>query len=73
MASVMEKHKVTNELEFNSDRKRMSVIVKRVSDLEGEGYTLLTKGADSIIEKLLAPGQEGILTPTMASIDNWAM
>ena len=40
-------------LEFNSDRKRMSVLVQAPS---GQ-YELYTKGADSIIEKLLAPSQ----------------
>lgn len=43
-------------LEFNSDRKRMSVLVK----LPSGQYELLTKGADSIIEKLLAPGQQSL-------------
>ena len=40
-------------LEFNSDRKRMSVVVQLPS---GE-YEILTKGADSVIEGLLAPRQ----------------
>jgi len=44
------KFKVLNVLEFNSDRKRMSVIVE---DLMDNKIQLLTKGADSIIEKLL--------------------
>jgi magnesium-transporting ATPase (P-type) len=53
----MERHKIHNELEFNSDRKRMSVIVKRsTGDDKDSGYTLYTKGADSIMAKLLAPG-----------------
>jgi magnesium-transporting ATPase (P-type) len=39
-----------NVLEFTSSRKRMSVIVK---DLQNGETWLLTKGADSVIEKLL--------------------
>ncbi|KAJ3065564.1 hypothetical protein HDU98_011079 [Podochytrium sp. JEL0797] len=38
-------YKILNVLEFNSDRKRMSVIIKRP---EGQ-IVLLTKGADSVI------------------------
>lgn len=39
-----------NVLEFNSTRKRMSVVVR---DLQRNEIQLLTKGADSIIEALL--------------------
>jgi magnesium-transporting ATPase (P-type) len=39
-----------NTLEFSSNRKRMSIIVH---DLESNKILLLTKGADSLIEKLL--------------------
>lgn len=39
-----------NVLEFNSDRKRMSIIVK---DMQNGHITLYCKGADSIIEGLL--------------------
>jgi len=39
-------------LEFTSDRKRMSVVLR---NLETSEIQLWTKGADSVIEKLLAP------------------
>ena len=44
---------VLNNLEFNSTRKRMSVIVRN----QQTGYIeLYSKGADSIMEKLLKKG-----------------
>jgi len=44
------KFELLNTLEFNSTRKRMSVIVK---DLQTYEIVVLSKGADSIMEKLL--------------------
>lgn len=46
----IKKFKLLNVLEFNSTRKRMSVVVK---DLDDDRIVLLTKGADSVIEELL--------------------
>ena len=47
------RYKVLNVLEFNSTRKRMSVIVRN----QQTGYIeLYSKGADSIMEKLLKKG-----------------
>ena len=46
------KYKLLNLIEFDSDRKRMSVIVR---DTDGK-IILFCKGADSIIEKRLVPG-----------------
>lgn len=43
-----EKLKLLNVFEFNSDRKRMSVIVK-----DGDIYKMYIKGADSIIKSRL--------------------
>ena len=51
----MMKYELLNVLEFNSTRKRMSVIVK---DMQTYEIVLLTKGADSIIEKLLVKGDK---------------
>ena len=48
-------YELLNVLEFNSTRKRMSVIVK---DMQTYEIVLLTKGVDSIIEKLLARGDK---------------
>jgi phospholipid-translocating ATPase len=44
------KFKLLNTLEFNSSRKRMSVIVK---DLDGGKIKLLTKGADSVVKPFI--------------------
>ena len=46
----MLKYELLNIIEFSSDRKRMSVIVK---DEKGQ-IKVLTKGADSIIMKLVS-------------------
>ena len=48
------KYKLLNIIEFDSTRKRMSVIVRDPEDR----IILFCKGADSIIEKRLVPGQE---------------
>lgn len=45
-------------LEFNSDRKRMSVIVRTPEDQ----LLLMCKGADSIILKRLATSEPGVQT-----------
>ena len=45
------KYALLNTLEFNSTRKRMSVVVK---DMQTQKISILCKGADSIIKKLLA-------------------
>ena len=47
------RYKLLNVLEFNSTRKRMSIIVQN----QQTGYIeLYSKGADSIMEKLLKKG-----------------
>lgn len=46
-------YQVLRRCEFNSDRKRMSVLVRR-DDVPGR-YTLFMKGADSIMKKRLNP------------------
>jgi phospholipid-transporting ATPase len=49
VSNISHKYKLVHVLEFNSTRKRMSVIVQNDT---GE-YILYTKGADSIIEPRL--------------------
>ena len=46
------KYKLLNVIEFDSTRKRMSVIVRTPEDK----ILVICKGADSIIEKRLLPG-----------------
>ena len=48
------KYELLNVIEFDSARKRMSVIVRNP---DGQ-IMIICKGADSIIEKRLRPGQE---------------
>jgi magnesium-transporting ATPase (P-type) len=61
------KYTLLHVIEFNSDRKRMSVIVRD----ENDRVLIICKGADSIIEKRLAPNQEH-LTATKKHVDEYA-
>jgi len=58
-----------NVLEFNSTRKRMSVIVR---DCVSGKIKLLCKGADSIIEERLAEKKGRILSQTKKSLSDYA-
>jgi magnesium-transporting ATPase (P-type) len=62
------KYQLLNILEFNSTRKRMSVIIR---DHEGK-IQLLTKGADSIIYKRLNAERSPALKDTEAFVDKYA-
>ena len=63
----IEKFKLLNVIEFDSARKRMSVIVRKP-----DGKILIVcKGADSIIEKRLRPGQS-LLKKTQGFLDEYA-
>lgn len=55
-------------MEFNSDRKRMSIIVKDPGDGH---YKMFTKGADSIIKDRLDPKQ--IKVKMMEGIEDFLM
>jgi phospholipid-translocating ATPase len=60
---------ILNVIEFNSDRKRMSVIMKRP---EG-GIVLLCKGADSVIyERLSKENDEDLLSDTSFHLQKFA-
>lgn len=49
-----EKFRLLHVLEFDSTRKRMSVLLKHIHNGEDSDDTILyTKGADSVIDKLL--------------------
>lgn len=61
------KYKLLHVIEFNSDRKRMSVIVR---DEEGR-VLIVCKGADSIIAKRLRPGEEHFKA-TQADVERYA-
>ncbi|ORX56555.1 phospholipid-translocating P-type ATPase [Piromyces finnis] len=66
-----ETHKILLLVEFTSDRKCMTVIVKRETN-KGPVYTLYTKGADDVISRRLSTNKsvnnEKVLTNTMNAI-----
>lgn len=61
------RYNLLNVIEFDSTRKRMSVIVRSP---EGKIF-VICKGADSIIEKRLAPNQK-YLSTTKDYLDDFA-
>jgi magnesium-transporting ATPase (P-type) len=64
---VPKTYKVLHILEFNSKRKRMSIIFKT----EDGSILLLTKGADSIISKRLATGQNDDLEVAVEALEDY--
>ncbi|CAG8733013.1 17280_t:CDS:2, partial [Acaulospora colombiana] len=58
---------ILNILEFNSTRKRMSVVTRRPAELGG-GIVLFCKGADNVIIERLAEGQDVMVERTMNDI-----
>lgn len=64
-----ERWKLLNVLEFNSDRKRMSVIVE--DPFDGK-IKLFCKGADTMIYDRLADGQDDIKETTMQHLELFA-
>ncbi|RHZ79825.1 hypothetical protein Glove_140g13 [Diversispora epigaea] len=62
---------VLNVLEFNSTRKRMSVIARRPPELGG-GIVLFCKGADNIIIERLASGQDQFIKETSKNIEEFS-
>ncbi|CAG8455671.1 8932_t:CDS:2 [Paraglomus occultum] len=62
---------VLNVLEFNSTRKRMSIIVRRPKELGGD-VALFCKGADNVIMERLAAGQDDLIAATTKDIDDFS-
>ncbi|EKM55031.1 uncharacterized protein PHACADRAFT_255350 [Phanerochaete carnosa HHB-10118-sp] len=58
----IDRYELLNVLEFNSSRKRMSIIVRKIDDDEQNGLLLLSKGADNVIFERLRSGQQEQLT-----------
>ncbi|KAF9818947.1 hypothetical protein IEO21_02361 [Rhodonia placenta] len=72
-AGAFERWELLNILEFNSSRKRMSVIVRKLDEEEeGERLFLLTKGADNVIFERLVPGEEELKRSTEVHLDEFA-
>jgi phospholipid-translocating ATPase len=63
------RYQLLNVIEFTSDRKRMSVIVRDCSD---ERIYVLCKGADNVMKSLMAPGQEVSLQECDTKLDEYA-
>lgn len=63
-----EKYEILNVLEFTSNRKRMSVIVR----LPDGSLSLMTKGADSVIYERLAEGAQDYKDVTVEHLDSFA-
>eukprot|EP00760_Papus_ankaliazontas_P025326 PhM_4_TR2641/c0_g1_i1/m.76437/K14802/DRS2, ATP8A; phospholipid-transporting ATPase len=62
---------VMNVFEFNSDRKRMSVVCRNPNKSQG-GYVIYSKGADSIMKKLcMSDSARAEFEPTQAFIDQF--
>lgn len=62
------KYKLLNVIEFDSTRKRMSVILRTPENK----IMVICKGADSIVEKRLQPGQQA-LVKTKQFLDEFAL
>ena len=73
-ARIEEKYRILETIAFDSDRKRMSVLVQFPKN---QGYRLLTKGADSVVLKLLgdasvAPGNTpDVIQKTVDSLEEF--
>ncbi|KAK7061656.1 phospholipid-transporting ATPase [Favolaschia claudopus] len=67
----VERYQLLNILEFNSARKRMSVVVKQL-DGEDERLFLLTKGADNVIFERLKAGGDELKAATEAHLSDFA-
>ncbi|KAK4053823.1 hypothetical protein OIV83_001479 [Microbotryomycetes sp. JL201] len=66
-------YELLNVLEFSSARKRMSVVVRRLSKGSEQGkLVLLTKGADNIIFERLGPGNEEVKKVTDGHLEDFA-
>ncbi|CAL1705702.1 unnamed protein product [Somion occarium] len=66
-----ERYELLNVLEFNSTRKRMSVIVRK-QDEEPSRILLLTKGADNVIFERLGRGNEELKEITEKQLGEFA-
>jgi len=69
-SEVADEYELLHVLEFNSARKRMSVILRKLD--EDNRLFLLCKGADNVIFERLAPGNEEIKKKTDADLQYFA-
>ncbi|TFK36370.1 phospholipid-translocating ATPase [Crucibulum laeve] len=66
-----ERYELLNILEFNSARKRMSVVLRKVDD-EDHRIFLLTKGADNVIFERLRREEEEMMQETEKHLSEFA-
>ncbi|KNC98070.1 phospholipid-translocating P-type ATPase, flippase [Spizellomyces punctatus DAOM BR117] len=69
---VRNTYELLNVLEFNSNRKRMSVVVRESVDGGESRVVLYCKGADSVIWERLRSGQEQVKEVTGQHLENFA-
>lgn len=65
-----DEYELLQVLEFNSTRKRMSVLIRKMD--EEKRIFLLCKGADNVIFERLAPGNDEVKTKTDADLQYFA-
>ncbi|OCH92242.1 phospholipid-translocating P-type ATPase [Obba rivulosa] len=70
-AQEVEEFQLLHILEFNSSRKRMSVVLRRMDERDGR-ILLLTKGADNVIFERLRPGDDELKKITGQHLDMFA-
>lgn len=68
----IERYELLNVLEFNSARKRMSVIIRKLDDDDDKRYILLTKGADNVIFERLEEGHSEMKNITEEHLGDFA-
>ncbi len=69
-SDVPDEYELLQVLEFNSTRKRMSVVIRKLDDQQR--IFLLCKGADNVIFERLAPGNEELKQKTDADLQFFA-
>ncbi|EMD38048.1 hypothetical protein CERSUDRAFT_113198 [Gelatoporia subvermispora B] len=70
-AQELEQFQLLHILEFNSARKRMSVVIRKMDEQDGKIY-LLTKGADNVIFERLRAGDDELKKTTEQHLDMFA-
>lgn len=70
-SAEVERYELLNILEFTSSRKRMSIIVRKLDQLDSRLF-LLTKGADNVIFERLKSGADDIKRQTEQHLDDFA-
>ncbi|KAH7909858.1 hypothetical protein BJ138DRAFT_1195493 [Hygrophoropsis aurantiaca] len=70
-SKAIERYELLNILEFTSARKRMSIVVRKLDEVDGRLF-LLTKGADNVIFERLKAGGDELKKVTEDHLDEFA-